>query len=73
MTEPAAAFLDRHLGPRPADLESMLRTLGYPSVDALISALVPANIRLGRALDVPAACSESEALAELAARAGTDL
>ena len=69
MTEPAAAFLDRHLGPRPADLESMLRTLGYPSVDALISALVPANIRLGRALDVPAACSESEALAELAARA----
>ncbi len=69
MTEAAATFLDRHLGPRPADIDSMLKTLGYPSIDALITALVPTNIRLGRALDVPAACSEPEALAELAARA----
>ena len=69
MTEPAATFLDRHLGPRPADIESMLKTLGYPSLDALVTALVPANIRLGRPLDVPPACSEPEALAELAARA----
>ena len=69
MTRPAATFLDRHLGPRSTDIESMLKTLGYPSVDALITALVPKDIRLGRALDVPAACSEPEALAELAARA----
>ena len=69
MTRPAATFLDRHLGPRSADIESMLKTLGYPSVDALITALVPRDIRLGRALDVPAASSEPEAMAELAARA----
>ncbi len=69
MTQLAATFLDRHLGPRRADIESMLKALGYESVDALINTLVPKNIRLGRPLDVPAACSEPEAIAELAARA----
>ncbi len=43
----------------------MLGTLGYDSMDALIDAAVPADIRLRRPLHLPAALSESEALNEL--------
>ncbi len=62
---PATTFADRHLGPRPADVAAMLETLGYPTLDALIDALVPADIRLRRGLDLPAAVGETEALNEL--------
>ncbi len=44
----------------------MLEAVGYSSLDALIDGAVPANIRLGRPLHLPAALSESEALSELA-------
>ncbi len=43
----------------------MLQTVGFPSLDALVDATVPAAIRLPRALDLPAAAGEAEALAEL--------
>jgi len=45
----------------------MLKVLGYPSLDALIDATVPPNIRFGRALDLPAGMSEQDALAEFKA------
>src|SRR5690242_17251723 len=64
------SFVDRHLGPRPADVSAMLATLGYPTVDRLIDALVPESIRLRRPLAVPPPASEPEALAELRDRAG---
>src|SRR5262249_21123959 len=38
---------------------------GYDSLDALVDAAVPPSIRLGRALNLPAALGESAALAEL--------
>jgi glycine dehydrogenase len=41
----------------------MLKVLGYPSLDALIDATVPSNIRMGRALNLPAALAEHDALA----------
>jgi glycine dehydrogenase len=44
----------------------MLAELGYPSVDALVDAAVPAHIRRGP-LNLPAAAGESAALAELRA------
>ena len=69
MNTPASTFVDRHLGPREADVQAMLKTLGYSSLDGLIDAIVPRDIRLGRALDLPAAASEPEALAELAGMA----
>ena len=47
-----AAFDDRHVGPRRADLQAMLDELGVESLDALISETVPASIRLGRDLDL---------------------
>ena len=41
----------------------MLQTLGYASLDALIDATVPANIRFKRGLALPAPMSEQDALA----------
>jgi glycine dehydrogenase len=46
---------------------SLLRELGFKSLDSLINAAVPKNIRLDRELNLPEAKSESEALAELRA------
>ncbi|MBI2403018.1 MAG: aminomethyl-transferring glycine dehydrogenase [Gemmatimonadetes bacterium] len=62
-------FVRRHVGPRPDDVPDMLRVLGYPSLDALIDDLVPENIRLHRALNLPAARTEREVLVELRAMA----
>ncbi len=56
-------FTPRHIGPSDTDVEAMLKVLGYPSLDALIDATVPANIRFGRALNLPAALAEQDALA----------
>ncbi len=66
---PAVSFPDRHLGPRETDVRSMLATLGYPSLEALIDTVVPADIRRRAPLDLPAAASEPDALRELAERA----
>ncbi len=50
-----------------ASAAPMLRELGFKSLDSLINAAVPQNIRLDRELNLPQAKSESEALAELRA------
>jgi glycine dehydrogenase len=65
MTERQTAFVDRHVGPHADDVRAMLATLGLPSLETLISQTVPQSIRLDRALDLPPAASEAEALAEL--------
>jgi glycine dehydrogenase len=62
---PVDLFADRHLGPRAADLEAMLTTLGLDSLEGLTEATVPASIRLDRLLDLPPALSEAAALARL--------
>ena len=62
-------FVTRHNGPRPADVQAMLGVLGYPSLDALIDAIVPEDIRLRRPLALPSALTERTALAELRAMA----
>ena len=72
------AFANRHIGPRPADIEQMLSTLGYASMADFIEDVVPADIRssvpfssngdatgLGRSLQAHIAKSESEVLAAL--------
>jgi glycine dehydrogenase len=58
-------FVRRHIGPRPADAGEMLKQLGYASLDAMIDAAVPKQIRLARPLQLPAARSQHEALAAL--------
>jgi glycine dehydrogenase len=64
---PLDTFERRHTGSPDADVAGMLQTVGFDSIDALADAAVPANIRLKRPLKLPAAASESTALAELRA------
>ncbi|MHB1311589.1 MAG: aminomethyl-transferring glycine dehydrogenase [Gemmatimonadaceae bacterium] len=45
----------------------MLQTMGFSSLDALIDATVPSNIRFGRPLALPPGMSEQDALAEFKA------
>src|ERR1043166_267576 len=61
------SFARRHIGPNEAETAEMLRAVGFESLDALIDATVPKNIRLNRELKLPEAKSEAEALAELRA------
>jgi glycine dehydrogenase len=62
-------FAARHIGPDTADAAAMLDTLGYPSMEAFIEAVVPADIRSSGPMSLPAARSEREVLEELAALA----
>src|SRR5262245_60074447 len=61
------SFQSRQIGPDPADAEAMLRTIGAPSVDALIDEVIPARIRLPQPLAVARGLSEHEFLESLAA------
>jgi glycine dehydrogenase len=65
LTASSDRFVRRHIGPRPEEAAAMLKLLGYPSLDALVDAAVPKNIRLARPLRLPAARGEHEALAVL--------
>lgn len=56
------AFLQRHNGPAGADVDGMLTSLGMESLPSLIEATVPADIRLGRELDLDPPKGEAEAL-----------
>ncbi|HSD66214.1 MAG TPA: glycine dehydrogenase (aminomethyl-transferring), partial [Vicinamibacteria bacterium] len=69
LLDPPADFSRRHVGPGEADRAEMLKTLGVASLDALVAETVPAGIRLGRALDLPAPLGEEQALAELRRKA----
>ena len=60
-------FADRHIGPSAAERAEMLKVVGAASLDALIDAAVPRDIRLGRTLSLPAAKTEQGAMAELKA------
>jgi glycine dehydrogenase len=61
---PTDTFARRHLGDDAADTRAMLELLGSSSLDALVEAAVPPQIRRGP-LNLPAAVGESAALAEL--------
>ncbi|MBO9039389.1 aminomethyl-transferring glycine dehydrogenase [Curtobacterium flaccumfaciens] len=66
------SFPDRHIGTTPADQQAMLDIVGQPSLDALVRAAIPESIHVGPVADsvIPAAVGETEALAELRAKAG---
>ncbi|TAJ10241.1 MAG: glycine dehydrogenase (aminomethyl-transferring) [Nitrospirae bacterium] len=67
LLKPTDQFLHRHLGPSEVDIQHMLATLGLTSLDALIDATVPEDIRLRKPLALGAPLSEHEALAALRA------
>ncbi len=64
-----ARFDTRHIGPRDKDVAAMLATLGLSSLDELVGQVVPADIRLNRPLDLPAARDEWTLLRDLSALA----
>ena len=55
----------RHIGPSPAEMAEMLKVVGYPTLDKLIDATVPASIRQTEPLAWGAALTEREALDKL--------
>jgi glycine dehydrogenase len=60
-------FIERHIGPSDAEIAEMLSALGYQSLDAFIDDTIPETIRFRRALALPGAKSEEEALANFRA------
>ena len=62
---PLDTFARRHLGPQSEEVETMLKSLDYPSLEKLVDAIVPPAIRLRRPLELPAAKGEREALETL--------
>ena len=59
-------FADRHIGARrQADVDTMLKAVGYDSVDGLVDTAVPDSIRQDVPLRLTDALSEVEVLAEL--------
>jgi glycine dehydrogenase len=67
VSELDAGFARRHIGPSAAEQQQMLERVGYGSLDELIAATIPDNIRFRGSLGLPEAASEFDALAELRA------
>lgn len=61
----SASYLARHVGPNPAEEEVMLGKLGYSSLDELVGATLPTDIRVSTTPQVGEALSESNAQARL--------
>ena len=67
----STTFVDRHIGARrQADVDTMLKAVGYDTVDSLVDTAVPKVIRQETALRLQDALSEVEVLAELRRIAG---
>lgn len=63
--EPSDTFLRRHVGVTEETVASMLDTIGYPTLDALIADAVPKNIRLKKELNLPKPLGEYTLTREL--------
>ncbi|WP_103352914.1 aminomethyl-transferring glycine dehydrogenase [Amycolatopsis sp. CA-128772] len=69
--EEGIPFADRHIGPGPEDLRRILDVIGVASLDELAERAVPGSLReSAEPLDLPAAATEAQALAELRELAG---
>ncbi|MEW9797269.1 aminomethyl-transferring glycine dehydrogenase [Alteromonas sp. CYL-A6] len=60
-------FIRRHIGPGEAEIQSMLDTVGAPSLEALMNETVPAGIALEKPIEVGEGATEVEALNALKA------
>ncbi len=71
VTDARAGFAVRHIGPSEDDQRAMLATLGYASLDDLLTAALPAYASPPASLgELPAPRTEQEALADLRRLAG---
>jgi glycine dehydrogenase len=62
---PQPDFLVRHLGPSDDEIALMLSATGYPSLEELCNAVVPAAIRAHEPLDLPNPLTEVDAIAQI--------
>ena len=60
--ENRSEFTARHVGPSPAEIQTMLKALDVPTLDKLVEQTVPAQILSKRALDIGEALSEAQML-----------
>ncbi len=60
-------FVNRHIGPRDAEVSRMLETVGTDSLEGLIRETVPSSIMLEKPLDLPDGMSEYEYLERIRA------
>jgi glycine dehydrogenase len=58
-------FTRRHIGPTDDDRAAMLDELGYPSLEALVDAVVPSSIRWDKPLELDGPVTEVEAVGRL--------
>ena len=56
------SFAERHIGPRPKDVNLMLEKIGVASLEELVSQTIPHKIRLGSPMKLAKALNESELL-----------
>ena len=56
------SFAERHIGPRPKDVNLMLEKIGVASLKELVSQTIPHKIRLGSPMKLAKALNESELL-----------
>ncbi|QXH45955.1 aminomethyl-transferring glycine dehydrogenase [Pseudomonas xanthosomatis] len=68
----ANEFIARHIGPRAADEQAMLATLGFDSLEAMTAAVIPDSIKGTSVLGSEDGQSEADALAALKAIAGNN-
>lgn len=64
------SFLHRHIGPSEQEIGEMLTELGYESLESLVSAVVPEDIRRREPLHTPPALSEHAFLEHMRTVAG---
>ncbi|MDT4991815.1 MAG: glycine dehydrogenase [Actinoplanes sp.] len=65
MTFTSRHFAGRHIGPDADSQAQMVKSVGYGSLEELMAAAIPEVIRWHGELDLPAAASEEETIAEL--------
>lgn len=58
-------FSGRHIGPDARETSEMLLAMGEPSLQTLVEKTIPADIRIRKSMNIPAAMSESDYLEEL--------
>ena len=61
----ANEFIARHIGPRAADEQAMLQTLGFDSLEALSASVIPESIKGTSVLGMEPGLSEADALASI--------
>lgn len=65
ISDTSREFIPRHIGPSASEQQEMLDILGQASLEHLMDATIPDNIRLPAPLNLPAPVAEHDALAEL--------